>query len=359
MEIQAYPIIEFIIIGIWLPLVLFNPSFLFALFYIIILSSMLGGGKIYLIFLKTASLIFGGILGGIIFGFHFSSESSWVTIYLAGFIVLITTLWIGYLSVKTGKMVVLARKNLKEQKALLEQELSEAADYVIKMLPAPIQEGTVQIEWKFTPSASLGGDAFGYHWLDKDNFVIYLLDVCGHGVGAALLSASVLNVLRSESLPKTNLKEPKQVLKALNVAFPSDDNNDMFFTFWYGVYNEHDRKLTYASAGHPPALLFTNEKEIIELKTGNTIIGGMPDVSYQQKKQTIDNGATLYIFSDGVYETERQDGSMLNFTEYVTLISSLNSDEHNSLNNLYKQTLQISQRETFEDDYTILKVLFN
>ena len=73
-----------------------------------------------------------------------------------------------------------------------------------------------RIDWKFIPSTSLGGDAFGYYWLDEDHFVISLIDVSGHGVGAALLSVSVINALRSQSLPDTDFKDPEHVLKSLN-----------------------------------------------------------------------------------------------------------------------------------------------
>jgi phosphoserine phosphatase RsbU/P len=102
----------------------------------------------------------------------------------------------------------------------------------------------VRIDWKFIPSNSLGGDAFGYHWLDDDNFAIYLLDISGHGVGAALLSVSVMNALRSESLLNTDFCEPDQVLASLNHAFPGEQHNDMFFTIWYGVFNKSSYSLT-------------------------------------------------------------------------------------------------------------------
>jgi len=137
----------------------------------------------------------------------------------------------------------------------LDKELFEAADYVKKILPQPITEGVIRTNWRFMPSTSLGGDAFGYHKVDDENFAFYLIDVSGHGVGAALLSASVINVVRSQSLPKTDFKDPVQVLKALNLAFPSEANKDMFFTIWYGVFNKNNRELIYASAGHPPAIL--------------------------------------------------------------------------------------------------------
>ena len=247
---------------------------------------------------------------------------------------------------------------LKEQKSKLDKELEDAAAYVKTMLPSPIHDGSIHIDWQFVPSASLGGDAFGYHWLDNDRFVIYLLDVSGHGVGAALLSVSVLNALRSQSLPDTDFKKPSQVLKTLNTTFQGERHNDMFFTIWYGIYHVPTRILTYASAGHPPALLFNKESNMIKLNTGNFVIGGMPDVSYQQGEQRIDNDALLFVFSDGVYEIEKKDGSMWRFSEYISLISSLSSDEHDSLDNLYDQTLQISKEDSLKDDYTILKVVF-
>ncbi|MGV7224905.1 MAG: PP2C family protein-serine/threonine phosphatase [Nitrospinales bacterium] len=266
----------------------------------------------------------------------------------------------------------MAEKNLKEahkranaallvrNQALtqLDKELSEAAEYVRSMLPDPQKNDKICTEWQHFPSSSLGGDAFGYHWIDVENFAIYLLDVSGHGVGAALLSASVLNVLRSESLPNVDFKDPKQVLEALNVAFPSDENNDMFFTFWYSVYNTSDRSIIYASAGHPPALLFENEQKATKLKTANFIIGGIPDVSYQQEKHFIGKGASLFIFSDGVYEIEKHNGSMLSFNEYTSLLSDYMSDGSKSLQDLYNKTLKISKEQVFEDDYTILKANF-
>jgi len=113
---------------------------------------------------------------------------------------------------------------------LLNQELADAADYVRTILPEPITEGPIRTDWRFIPSTSLGGDAFGYHMVDENHFAIYLIDVSGHGVGAALLSVSVMNVLRSHSLPDTDFKDPEQVLEALNLAFPGEENNDMFFT---------------------------------------------------------------------------------------------------------------------------------
>jgi phosphoserine phosphatase RsbU/P len=76
-------------------------------------------------------------------------------------------------------------------------QLSQAADYVLSLIPPPIHEGTIRTDWRLIPSFQLGGDSLGYHWIDRDHFAMYLLDACGHGVGPALLSVSVLDMLRS------------------------------------------------------------------------------------------------------------------------------------------------------------------
>ena len=113
----------------------------------------------------------------------------------------------------------------------------------------------MRAQWRFQPSAELGGDIFGYHWINADRLAIYLLDVSGHGVGAALLSVSVFNVLRTQSLQGTDFGDPAAVLKQLNRVFPMERQNNLIFTIWYGVFERSTRRLTYASGGHPPAVL--------------------------------------------------------------------------------------------------------
>ena len=149
-------------------------------------------------------------------------------------------------------------KLLHSQKKLA-GELAEAAAYVRSLLPGPLS-GAVRAEWCFQPSAELGGDAFGYHWLDPDHLAIYLLDVCGHGVGATLLCVSVLNALRNQTLPGTHFSKPAEVLAALNRNFPMASQNNLFFTMWYGVYRPSNRELAFATGGHPPALLLVAEQ---------------------------------------------------------------------------------------------------
>ena len=111
------------------------------------------------------------------------------------------------------------RAKLENVLGILNSELAEAADYVKFLMPQPITEGPVMTDWRFVPSTTLGGDSLGYHWLDEDSLAIYLIDVCGHGVGAALHSVSVLNVLRSRNLPNVDFRRPEQILSEPQCRF--------------------------------------------------------------------------------------------------------------------------------------------
>src|SRR5262249_2451304 len=118
-----------------------------------------------------------------------------------------------------------------------QRDLGRAVSYVRSLLPAPIKEGIALADWMFLPSVRGGGDAFGYEEIDDRTFSLYLLDVAGHGIGAAMHSVSVLNVLRQHALPNVNLRDPVQVLTSLNAMFQMEHHDDQYFTMWYGIYD--------------------------------------------------------------------------------------------------------------------------
>ena len=198
--------------------------------------------------------------------------------------------------------------------------------------------------------------------MDEDYFALYLIDVSGHGVGAALLSVSVMNVLRSQSLPNTDFKDPEQVLGSLNATFPGEENNDMFFTIWYGVFNKSTRELTYASGGHPPALLLggnsTEDSKSTLLRTPNYVVGGMSEATYEKRECLIGEHDRLYIFSDGVYEIEKSDGSMWRFEEFAEFMNEVKAEGQSILDHLHRYAGNLRQSDNFEDDFTIVEVSF-
>jgi sigma-B regulation protein RsbU (phosphoserine phosphatase) len=252
-----------------------------------------------------------------------------------------------------------AFNRLEESQIVLHAELAEAAAYVKSLLPVPLQ-GPVEIDWRFIPSTQLGGDAFGYHWLDEERFAVYLLDVCGHGVGAALHSISIINVLRSRSLPMADFSDPSSVLKALNTAFQMEDHNNMFLTIWYGIFDKGTGKLTYSCGGHPPALLFTgdslNTAQLIELRTPGIVIGAFPEADYENASCQLGKFNRLFVFSDGVFEIPKQDGTMMNYHEFTQFLMHTARKEGSELEDILQTMQSIQGRESFADDFCLLQV---
>jgi phosphoserine phosphatase RsbU/P len=246
---------------------------------------------------------------------------------------------------------------LAKSRAALQAELGEAAEYVRSLLPPP-EEDPITVKWEFLPSQELGGDAFGYHWLDDDNFAVYLLDVCGHGVGAALLSISVINVLRTYALGQTDYLSPKSVLSALNAAFPMEKNNQMFFTMWYAVYNKESRCLTYASGGHPPALLIDSSEKIHQLNTDGFLIGGIDDAVFNEQSCTVGEGSHLLVYSDGVYEIQKKDGSRTTLDDFFQIVSSHQGGKSALLDKIITEARKINGSGPFIDDFSIVHIIF-
>ena len=266
--------------------------------------------------------------------------------------------------IKTHIELYRQKKALIESQRLLAEEINEAAIYIRSLLPPPL-EGKVNTSWQHIPCSSLGGDAFGYHWIDEDHLGIYLVDVCGHGVGAAILCISAINAIRSQSLTDTDFKSPASVLKGLNDAFPMEEQNNKYFTIWYGVYNKKNHELIFSSAGHPPAILFSgndiNNKKLQTLTSGGLAIGMMPGIEFKETVVPLSNRNKLYVFSDGVYEITQKDGKEMNLTDYTNLMNDhfshfelLQSDKV-----LEKITSLKEEAGPFEDDFSIVELIIN
>jgi len=269
--------------------------------------------------------------------------------------VLVVSFWLSSRLSRAMDLLRDSNETLEAAQKRLAGELDEAARYVRSILPEPMEK-PYGIDWCFEPSTELGGDAFGYHWIDGDHLAVYLLDVCGHGVGAALLSAAAINMIRAGALT-ADLRDPGAVLSELNSVFPMDRNNGMYFTAWYGVYHAPTRTLRHSSGGHPPALLLPREGGVEEVREPGMIVGLMPGTVYKTGSIVVEPGARLLVFSDGVYEATRPDHSLLDFEEFKQFIASNGSAPY-AFERLKQWIRSIEGPGPFADDFTMLRILF-
>ena len=238
-------------------------------------------------------------------------------------------------------------------------ELRRARDYVEALLPAPIARGPVRADWAFLPSAHLGGDAFGYQWLDERHFAFHLIDVSGHGPGAALHRASILNVLRNRSLAATPFEQPVAVVAGLNALFPMECHAGMCFTVWYGVFDRHSRQLDYCSAGHHPAYrVDAAGLTLTPLQTRNLLVGAMPEYRFKAGSASLAPGDRIYLFSDGAFEIRGDDGAEGHLDDLLVQLAVPSGSPAGRPASLLQNARWRAPARAFDDDFTLLCLEF-
>ncbi len=239
----------------------------------------------------------------------------------------------------------------------MDRDLAAAAAYVEALLPPPIADGPVQVEWAYSPSARLGGDAFGYMFLDDRRFVFGLIDVSGHGAGAALHSVAVVNVLRKRALPGVDMADPGAVLSALNDMFQMDVHADMYFTMWYGVYDIVSRRLDYAAGGHHAAFLLAGGGGPPQpLGIRGPMLGAIPGRRYASASATLPADAALYVFSDGVFEIVTNSGQEWQLDDFVALLPAPRGEAGGESGQLLRQVRATVRGGELDDDFSLVIV---
>ncbi|WP_024545707.1 SpoIIE family protein phosphatase [Picosynechococcus sp. NKBG15041c] len=261
--------------------------------------------------------------------------------------------------VRSGLRICQLTQDLTAQKQALETELTEAAQYVKSLLPEPLHQENLQIQTCFIPSSQLGGDGFDYFWLTPQELVFYLLDVSGHGLKAALPSISILNLLRFRSQTKgLDYRSPKAVLTHLNQTYQFLEQQEQYFTMWYGIYDIEDRIITYASGGHPPAVLVKPDSAEMPqlLKTSGFPIGMLPPfiATYEEASLYLPFGSQLYLFSDGAYESM---GAKSHRHQWDVFVEFLQQFQGNSLQPLIDTIGDRLHGNRFEDDFSLMRLI--
>ena len=254
----------------------------------------------------------------------------------------------------------LRSRNEVQQQEELTAELEKAAGYVRSLLPEPLDGEVVSTEWRLIPCAKLGGDAFGYDWLDDERFALYLIDACGHGTRSALHSVSVINDLRKQALRKVDFGQPDQVLAALNRSFKMEEHGGMYFTIWYGIYHPSERRLVFSAAGHPPALLVDEDREVVgRLATTHPGIGLFEDIAYDASEVEVPAESRLYLYSDGAYELRTREDVQWTLEEFLEILAGPSFGRGGELDRIEQAVREQMVTELFEDDFTLLITEFH
>jgi sigma-B regulation protein RsbU (phosphoserine phosphatase) len=187
--------------------------------------------------------------------------------------------------------------------------MESAAEIQRSLLPvSPPRIRNVDLYWKFIPCKKIGGDLFNVFFLDKDHLAIFMLDISGQGVCAAMMGVSVSQLLRPQTaylIKKDKILPPAEVLKSLDSEYPIE-RFGRHFTISYLVLNIRSGLLKYSNAGHPSPLLLRKDGGFETLEEGGVIIGLGDLTQFEEGRKQLRAGDKLFIFTDGILEYQNK-----------------------------------------------------
>jgi sigma-B regulation protein RsbU (phosphoserine phosphatase) len=179
------------------------------------------------------------------------------------------------------------------------------ADMLPNIFPAFPEHTEFDIYATMDPAKEVGGDFYDYFLIDEDHLCMFIADVSGKGVPAALfMMASMIILANNAQMGKT----PAQILHDTNAAICANNREEMFVTVWLGILELSTGKLTAANAGHEyPAIKKPNGSfELLKDKHG-FVIGGMDGAKYKEYEINMEPDTKLFVYTDGVPEATSAD----------------------------------------------------
>ncbi|HEY2329728.1 MAG TPA: SpoIIE family protein phosphatase [Verrucomicrobiae bacterium] len=213
-----------------------------------------------------------------------------------------------------------SREELRTKNALMQENLRTAREIQITMLPqqypnfpphAAPEQSAFQFVHRYEPAESVSGDFFSVSAISDTEVGVFICDVTGHGVRAALVTA-MIRALSEELKPLA--RDPGAFLRKLNFdlcAILKNTGSPMLTTAFYAVADCRSGLLRFANAGHPKPLLIRRHHDRIEPLVNTSgrsqpALGLFEDPPYQTNEVTLAPGDFLMLFTDGLYEVQGQ-----------------------------------------------------
>lgn len=193
------------------------------------------------------------------------------------------------------------REQLAQQLQTIQKELETARQIQLSILPTEIpQVGSLDIAARYIPMTSVAGDFYDFITVDEKRLGIFVADVSGHGMPAALI-ASMLKIALAAQVAHAD--DPAQVLSGLNQALCGKFQHH-YVTAAYVLVDLTKKTLTYAGAGHPPALLWNaSSAGVRDVEENGLFLGKFPWATYSSLELPLKAGDWCLLYSDGIPET--------------------------------------------------------
>jgi sigma-B regulation protein RsbU (phosphoserine phosphatase) len=254
--------------------------------------------------------------------------------------------------------IIIEKSMLHEQlieKKRLEGQLEVARQVQLELLPAsdPQLEGYDISAYNF-PTEEVSGDYYDWVRIYDDQIAIVIADVSGKGVPAGLLMAFLRASLRAAT--HTGYAPQISMAKVNYLLWESIERNQ-FVTAFYGILDASNRTLAYSNAGHNPPLLIDADGKTSFIERGGLPLGMFKDTRYHEYYLSLEPGALLLLYTDGVTEALNPDGEEFGrdrLTEAVKTYRSLSARE--LIVSLEKEVLKWTDGLGAGDDVTFFVI---
>ena len=188
----------------------------------------------------------------------------------------------------------------------LDRDLIEARKLQQALVRDRYQDfGTAAVSLLLRPSGHVGGDLVGWFRIDQRRVALYAVDVSGHGVASAMMTARLAGFL-STAAPQQNVAlaagPPEQVAARFNRMMIDDMQVDQYFTLAYAEVDIETGDVALVQAGHPHPAILRADGAVVYLGAGGLPIGLIPEAAYDRVESRLFPGDRLFLVSDGVTE---------------------------------------------------------
>ena len=174
----------------------------------------------------------------------------------------------------------------------------------------------IEIRSSYIPSATLSGDFYDY-FAQNGSLYLFVADVSGHGLPAAILVSLLKSYIHTEATPEGSLAEFMANLNDFlySVSLPSQFATAQLFRF------RADGRLNYSSAAHPPFLLFRRSQKRTETfeEPGN-LLGAMPKMTFDERTMNVSAGDTLFVYTDGLTDMRSETGEFYSIDRVAVML---------------------------------------
>jgi len=241
----------------------------------------------------------------------------------------------------------------------LEVELKMARNLQLEIFPHTIEKSPVfLIDAVTSPCETIGGDFFYTIRHDPSHLGIFMGDICGHGLQAALLSFTFANALKTTLEQPTRLSAAETV-RRLNTLLVKHFPTGNFATGSYLVLDETNSTIAFSGAFETPVLHYKTNGDINEMVNGNIVFLGLVDnnlIKFEESVVTMQKGEKLFIFTDGLVEVKDSERNFFQLTGVKSVIRKYAHEPVNVIcNKLYEAALTFSNNKLF-DDITVIGI---